>query len=93
MGFEISLDLNLGHCAGFDFDNDVVLLPYSSGTTGLPKGVMLTHANLVGNTIQCVYPKELECIRPATGKALTLSSENYPRLLPTKVIRFWICES
>ena len=35
-----------------DPTNDVVVLPYSSGTTGLPKGVMLTHANLIANILQ-----------------------------------------
>jgi acyl-CoA synthetase (AMP-forming)/AMP-acid ligase II len=31
---------------------DVAVLPYSSGTTGFPKGVMLTHRNLVANICQ-----------------------------------------
>ena len=34
--------------------DDVVVLPYSSGTTGLSKGVMLTHRNLVANIEQCL---------------------------------------
>ncbi|XP_012538742.2 probable 4-coumarate--CoA ligase 3 [Monomorium pharaonis] len=29
--------------------DDLAVLPFSSGTTGLPKGVMLTHRNLVSN--------------------------------------------
>jgi acyl-CoA synthetase (AMP-forming)/AMP-acid ligase II len=35
-----------------DPTTDVAVMPYSSGTTGLPKGVMLTHRNLVGNLVQ-----------------------------------------
>jgi acyl-CoA synthetase (AMP-forming)/AMP-acid ligase II len=36
-----------------DPTQDLAALPYSSGTTGLPKGVMITHRNLVANTLQC----------------------------------------
>ncbi len=36
-----------------DFENDIALLQYTGGTTGLPKGVMLTHKNLAANTKMC----------------------------------------
>lgn len=35
-----------------DADHDLALIQYTGGTTGLAKGVMLTHANLITNTIQ-----------------------------------------
>ncbi len=40
--------------------DDLVALPYSSGTTGLSKGVMLTHRNLVANILQTSVPAGLE---------------------------------
>lgn len=35
-----------------DPENDIALYQYTGGTTGLPKGAMLTHANVVANTEQ-----------------------------------------
>jgi len=47
--------------------DDVVNMQYTSGTTGFPKGVMLTHYNLVGNAIsvgRCMNlgPEDRMCI-------------------------------
>lgn len=38
----------------YDFNEDLALLQYTGGTTGLPKGVMITHRNLVSNATMCV---------------------------------------
>jgi acyl-CoA synthetase (AMP-forming)/AMP-acid ligase II len=44
-----------GEIPKIDFhpSEDLLALPYSSGTTGFPKGVMLTHRNIIANLVQC----------------------------------------
>jgi long-chain acyl-CoA synthetase len=41
---------------GASSQETIAALPYSSGTTGLPKGVMLSHCNLVSNVYQLLGP-------------------------------------
>ena len=45
---------------------DVAILPYSSGTTGLPKGVKLSHRNLVVNLQQVEHP-DMKMYDPTSG--------------------------
>lgn len=46
--------------------DDIAILPYSSGTTGLPKGVELTHRNIVSNLCQISTP-ETDVLEVAHG--------------------------
>ncbi len=45
-----------------DSRSTLATLPFSSGTTGLPKGVMLSHYNLVANVYQTLTPGEYGAI-------------------------------
>ena len=63
-------DDNCDLCEPVNFD-DVAILPYSSGTTGFPKGVQLTHSNLVHNLIQLNH-EPIRSVEEANGKNILI---------------------
>ncbi|TGZ55917.1 uncharacterized protein [Temnothorax longispinosus] len=56
--------------------DDIAVLPFSSGTTGLPKGVMLTHRNLVSNIM--MTQSSINVFQPTTSTY----QEVFPTFLP-----------
>jgi acyl-CoA synthetase (AMP-forming)/AMP-acid ligase II len=58
--------------------DDTAVLPYSSGTTGLPKGVMLSHRNLVSNIAQNNDCPEIRICEPALGMTVLFIETDFP---------------
>lgn len=53
--------------------DDLAFLAYSSGTTGLPKGVMLTHRNIMANLLQ---------IKGSVGRSYNSKDDKFLGVLP-----------
>lgn len=55
-----------------DSKEDVAVLQYTGGTTGTPKGAMLTHYNIVANTLQSVATSVVQS-KPGEERILAVS--------------------
>jgi long-chain acyl-CoA synthetase len=64
---------------------DVATLIYTSGTTGVPKGVMLTHTNLVSNLVSCC--SVLNCSAEDVVLSFLPLSHSFERILDYAL--FW----
>lgn len=54
--------------------SDAAFMPYSSGTTGLSKGVVLSHRNILANITQTDYP-DINHINDTTGEPTAVHTQ------------------
>ena len=57
-------------------NDDILLLPYSSGTTGVPKGVMITSGNLKAHILQIAVDDLGFYNPPVSGKSIEVAGSN-----------------
>ena len=57
-------------------NDDILLLPYSSGTTGVPKGVMITSGNLKAHILQIAVDDLGYYNPPVSGKIPEFADSN-----------------
>lgn len=65
-------------------DDDLLLIMYTSGTTGKPKGAMLSHKNILGNVLSCTadipthFDSRYLCVPPLFHvAALAMAMQNF----------------
>lgn len=73
-------------------DSDLAVILYTSGTTGFPKGAMLTHRNLVSNALDCARAikatrkETLICLLPLFHSFAATVCMNLPLLIGAKIV-------
>lgn len=56
----------------------LLTLPFSSGTTGKSKGVMLSHSNIISNILQAAYPEGFKLINNAQTTDISQNIKDFP---------------
>ena len=65
----------------FDLDKTLGILPFSSGTTGLPKGVMLNHSKLT-SSIHLTNNRQSGCARDPFDPKINEKQFNFLSVIP-----------